>query len=111
MLFMNASEGRLAAWAGAAGIVVGAALVGAVARVHLPRAAGPAPAELAELAPDPAALHYRYAIRASSDAAIGAADTIAALEARIQRLASPFDCAELADLYLRRAQQDGDPGD
>src|SRR5262249_46239880 len=34
---------------------------------------------------------------------------IAALEARVAAQPSPFDDAELADLYLRRAQQDGDP--
>jgi len=108
MMFTNASEGRLALWAGAAGIIVGAALVGALALVRLHPAAGPA---LDELAPDPGALRYRHAIRASSDAATASADTIAALEARVQSLASPFDHAELADLYFRRAQQDGDPDD
>ncbi|HMG22074.1 MAG TPA: hypothetical protein VK607_12175 [Kofleriaceae bacterium] len=113
MMFSNASEGRLAVWTGAAGIALGAIAVGAVALVRLhDRGAGFADrGELAELAPEPAALRYRYAIQASSGAAADTADTIAALEARARALPSPFDLAELADLYFRRAQADGDPAD
>jgi len=109
MMFSNPSETRLATWAGAAGIVLGAALVASivVCRAHH------APGELAgtELAPDPAALRYRYSTAPSSDPSADAASTIAALEARVHDLASPFDYAELADLYFRRAKLDGDPAD
>jgi Tfp pilus assembly protein PilF len=113
MMFTNASETRLAVWTGAAGLVVGAVLAGAVALVRPDhRADGTEPAELA---PGPAALRYRYAIRAASDADADAdADTagaIAALEARLAAAPSPFDDAELAELYLRRAQAGGDPAD
>jgi Tfp pilus assembly protein PilF len=108
MMSFHASDIRLAMWTGAAGIVVGAVLVGAVAMVRLHR---PATAERDELAPDPAAVHYRYSIDAASDAEAQAAEAIAALEARVQAMPSPFDDAELAELYFRRAQQDGDPAD
>ncbi|HEX7836879.1 MAG TPA: hypothetical protein VF469_05415, partial [Kofleriaceae bacterium] len=118
MMFTNASEARLAVWTGAAGIVLGAVLVGGVAlgRLH-PRAGGADRtgrtdlAEVAGLAPDAAALRYRYAIRASSDGADDTAGAIAALEARVAQMPSPFDDAELAELYLRRAQAGGDPAD
>ena len=112
MMFSNASDGRLAARAGAAGIVLGALAVGAVALVRLHRhPGGDGRPELTELAPDPGALRYRHAVLPSADATAGTADAIAALETRVQDLASPFDYAELAELYLRRAQSDGDPGD
>ncbi|HEY0483484.1 MAG TPA: hypothetical protein VGD37_38460 [Kofleriaceae bacterium] len=112
MMFTNASDGRRAVCTGAAGILIGAIAVGAVALVRLHhRAADPAHAELAELAPDAATLRYRHAIRPATDDAAAAGDAIAALEARVQTLASPFDYAELADLYFRRAQQGGDTAD
>jgi Tfp pilus assembly protein PilF len=107
---MPSTENRLALWTGAAGLVAGAVLVGAVAIVRLHRPAA-APDELAELAPDPAAVHYHHSIAAAPDAAAQVADAIAALEARVQAMPSPFDDAELAELYFRRAQQDGDPAD
>ena len=93
------------------GIAAAAVLVGAVAVVRLHRAATAARDELAELAPDPAAVHYRYSIDPASDAEAQATDAIAALEARVQAMPSPFDDAELAELYFRRAQRDGDPAD
>ncbi len=108
MMLSNASETRLAVWTGAAGVVVGAVLVGAVAIVCLHR---PATAARDELAPDPAAVRYRPSIDAAEGAEAQAADAIAALEARVQAMPSPFDDAELAELYFRRAQQDGDPAD
>jgi tetratricopeptide (TPR) repeat protein len=111
MMSFHASDTRLAVWTGAAGLAVGAVLVGAVAMVRLHRPATAARDELAELAPDPAAVHYRYSIDAASDAEAQAADAIAALEARVQAMPSPFDDAELAELYFRRAQQDGEPAD
>jgi tetratricopeptide (TPR) repeat protein len=111
MMLSNVSETRLAVWTGAAGIVLGAMLVGAVALVRLHRQATAPRGELAELAPDPAAVRYRYPIRVASDASTQDAEAIVALEARVQAMPSPFDDAELAELYFRRAQQDGDPAD
>jgi tetratricopeptide (TPR) repeat protein len=105
MIFSNASATRLALWAGAVGLVVGAVLVGVVTLARRPHPAPAAP----ELAPDPAAVRYRYSTAAPANAATETASTIAALEARVQTLASPFDYAELADLYFRRAKLDGDP--
>ena len=107
MIFSNTSEARLALWTGAAGLVVGAAIVGVVAMARRPHAADPIHAS--ELAPDPAALHYRHATGTTADVTADTASTIAALEARVQTMASPFDYAELADLYFRRAKLDGDP--
>ncbi len=54
-------------------------------------------------------IRYRFSIEthASSDPIA----TIADLEARIAARATPFDMAELADLYLRRATRLGDPAD
>ncbi|HEX3474925.1 MAG TPA: hypothetical protein VHT91_07775 [Kofleriaceae bacterium] len=111
MMLSNASETRLAVWTGAAGLVAGAVLVGAIAVVGLHRPATAARDELTELAPNPAAVHYRHAIDVASDAEAQGADAIVALEARVQAMPSPFDDAELAELYFRRAQQDGDPAD
>ena len=109
MTFSNASENRIAVWTSAAGIVLGTVLVGAVvisavALTLQHRDAARAPGELA---PDAAALHYRYAIAQAGDAG----DEIAALEARVAAAPSPFDDAALADLYFRRAQLTGDPDD
>jgi len=107
MIFSNASEPRLALWTGAAGLVVGAVLMGAAAMARCPHAVTPIHAS--ELAPDPAALRYRYSTAKAADVTSDTASTIAALEARVQTMASPFDYAELADLYFRRAKLDGDP--
>jgi tetratricopeptide (TPR) repeat protein len=109
MTFSSASENRLAVWTGAAGIVLGTVLVGAVvvsaiAMTLQHRSAGRA---LGGLAPDAGALRYRYALAPAGDAG----DEIAALEARVAAAPSPFDDAALADLYFRRAQQAGDPED
>jgi tetratricopeptide (TPR) repeat protein len=106
MMFSSASEARLAVWMGAGGLVVGAGVVAAIALCCGGRAPGRG-APVGQLTPDPAAVRYRYAIEQASDRA----DDIAALEARVQAIASPFDFAELADLYLRRAKADGDPQD
>lgn len=107
MIFSNASETRLAIWTGAAGLLAGAMLAGAIAMVHRPHAA--APIGHSDLAPDPAALRYRYSTAPSLDTTADAASMITALEARVQAMPSPFDYAELADLYFRRAKLDGDP--
>jgi Tfp pilus assembly protein PilF len=96
----HASETRLTWWACAAGLLAGALLVGTAAAVRLHRA----PA--GELAPDPAAVHYRYPLGGPP---VDTGATIAALEARIRAMPSPFDYAELAELYVRRAQLDGEP--
>jgi tetratricopeptide (TPR) repeat protein len=84
-------------------------VVGAVATHRLHH--HPAPAAASELAPDPAAVHYRYATTTATAAATDTAATITALEARVRDMASPFDYAELADLYFRKGQVDGDPAD
>jgi tetratricopeptide (TPR) repeat protein len=105
MRFSNASDSRFALCAACVGIVLGAAGAVAVRRSDH----RPAPAARPELAPDPAAVRYRYSIANTPDGAADTAATIAALEARVEALASPFDYAELADLHLRRAQLDGDP--
>jgi len=107
MTFANPSVRKLALWTAASGVVLGAALAGTLALCRLQQ--GVALAERSELAPDRAALRYRYSTTPSGDAAANTASTITALEARIEALASPFDYAELADLHLRRAQRDGDP--
>jgi len=111
MRSLHARVAQLAVATGAAGIVIGAVLVGAVATHRLRQRAAPADCRAAgELAPDAAALRYRYATDQAADTATEAAATIAALEARVQaQPTSPFDYAELADLYFRRAQLDGDP--
>lgn len=112
MMFTNTGEARLAAWTGAAGIVLGAVIAAGVAWVRLRHPGdGATPAGAVELAPAPAALHYRHALRAPGEARADTTSSIAALEARVQTMASPFDHAELAELYLRRAQGDGDPAD
>src|SRR5512140_136943 len=107
MIFSNASETRLAIWTGAAGLLAGAMLAGAIAMTHRQHAA--APIGHPELLPDPAALRYRYSTTPAADAAADTASMITALEARVQAMPSPFDYAELADLYFRRAKLDGDP--
>lgn len=101
-MLSNASD-RLAWWTGAAGIVVGAVLVGTVATLCIHHAGNP------ELAPDPDAVRYRHATEVA-DAEADLAGQIAALEARAEAARSPFDRAELADLWFRRAQQTGDAG-
>ncbi len=68
--------------------------------------------ERSVLAPDPVVVRYRFSttttVRATS---ADTASTIKALEARLAQLPSPFDTAELADLYFRRAQEAGDVRD
>ncbi|HSR97590.1 MAG TPA: hypothetical protein VLM79_11095 [Kofleriaceae bacterium] len=86
--------------------MLGATVASAIAAGRLHRRAEPA---RTELAPDPAAVRYRYAIEAAEGGNAEIAATIAALEGRVAAQPSPFDDAELADLYLRRAQQSGDP--
>jgi Tfp pilus assembly protein PilF len=105
MMLSNASEARLARWMGGAGVVIGAAF-GAVVLYTSERRAEVA---ASELAPDPALVRYRHATASPFDVARETAGTIAALEARVRDMASPFDHAELADLYFRKAQLDGDP--
>jgi Tfp pilus assembly protein PilF len=82
-----------------------AAAAAAFALCHArPKRAAPAGA----LAPAPAAYRYRFAISGLRDDTSG---TIRELEARVAELPSPFDLGELAELYLRRAQREGDPND
>ncbi len=65
------------------------------------------------LSPDPSIVHYRYPIApASIDPVDDLSSTITALEERVnQPVASPMEMADLADLYLRRAQLAADPED
>ncbi len=107
MIFSNASETKLAVWAGALGIAIGALAVATAGRYHAQDPAEPVAAT--ELAPETAAFHYRYSTASTADTTAETAATIAALEARLRAMASPFDEAELAELYFRRAQLDGDP--
>lgn len=82
-----------------------AAAGAAFALCHMrPKRAAPA----GGLAPAAAAYRYRFAIAGLRD---DTSDTIRELEARVAELASPFDLGELAELYLRRAQREGDPKD
>ena len=118
-MLSNTSDTKLALWTGATGIVLGALVVGAIAtyRVQHHAVPGAAPgtpsggSAASDLAPDPAALRYRYTTAAAADVTSDAGATITALEARVRDMASPFDYAELADLYFRKAQLDGDPAD
>lgn len=110
MRLFRTGDARFALWLAGAGIFAGAFLIGGSAAVRLhdasaDRAAPPT------LAPDSAALRYRYSTSPASDASASAAADIAALETRVQAMPSPFDDAELAERYFRRAQQDGDPAD
>ncbi|HEX2688993.1 MAG TPA: hypothetical protein VHN14_20365 [Kofleriaceae bacterium] len=113
MIFSNTSETRLAIWTGAAGLLVGAALAGMVAMAHEPPPSAPTDPidHHLELAPDPAAVRYRHSTTAPGDVTADTASTITALEDRVRSMASPFDYAELADLYLRKAKLDGAPED
>src|SRR5262245_28788997 len=98
MIFSNPRAARLAAWTAMAGLVAGAVLGTCLARRAPVRSA---------LALDPASVRYRYTTT-PVDAAADTASTIAALEARLAAQPSPFDASELAELYLRRAREDGD---
>ncbi len=65
------------------------------------------------LSPDPAIVSYRYPIeKARIDPIEDLSATISVLEARVsQPVASPMEMADLADVYLRRAQIAADPED
>lgn len=64
------------------------------------------------LSPDPSLVHYRYPIVARVSPIDDLNETITALEARTSApVASPMEMADLADLYLRRAQLAVDPED
>jgi tetratricopeptide (TPR) repeat protein len=65
------------------------------------------------LAPDPASVAYRHPIAPARVQPLDDLNqTIAALEQRTsQRVTSPMELADLADLYLKRAQLAGDPDD
>jgi len=72
-----------------------------------PRAATPLHSELA---PDPAVVRYRFSMAAAPDADLDG--MIAQLDERVQSsLGSPPDMTDLAELYHRRALQDGDLAD
>jgi len=85
------------------GAIAAASLLGAhrASAVVTPRSA---------LAPDPTIVHYRYPIAAKPIDDLS--ETIAILEKRIAHpVASPMEMADLADLYLKRAQIAADPAD
>jgi tetratricopeptide (TPR) repeat protein len=88
--------------------VVAAAGVLVFALVHT--RTGSHAAAVSPLAPDPEVVHYKFSTSPkAADAEL--ASTIAALEARIRDpQPSPFDLSDLAELYLRQAQQTGDAG-
>jgi tetratricopeptide (TPR) repeat protein len=89
-------------------IAVGAGFLLGRSKAHTPSTAAPC---VSELAPSADAIRYRFAVKATS---VAAADSeidsiITAFEARMKdKLASPFDLADLADAYYRRAQLTGD---
>jgi Tfp pilus assembly protein PilF len=108
MIFASASARTKFVMCGAAGVVVGGLAIGLV--LHREPARDKVIAQRSELEPDPAIVRYRFAIT-GADISADPAATIKALEARIAQLDSPFETAELADLYFRRAQLEGDKQD
>ncbi|MCW5803694.1 MAG: hypothetical protein KIT31_15025, partial [Deltaproteobacteria bacterium] len=89
------------------GVVVGAAIASAVLlTVRRPRQVI---VEVSSLAPDRSAVTYRHPVRATAPTDEAAA--VAELERRMKDKPSPYDAGELAELYLKRAQRDGDPKD
>ncbi len=111
------SWSRLLACA-AGGFFLGALIVGVVL-LRGRTVGGNAPAARAlttlagpDLSPDPAVVHYKFAITQAATDRADMASTIAALEARIKQFGkSPYDYNEVAEQYLRRAQEDGDKAD
>jgi len=96
---------RSASWLAVSALALG--LGGLVLTAVRTRAAAPARSDL-EL--DLHAVRYRHLAARTIDTETTA--TITALEARLNEpTASPFDMADLADLYLRRAKTTGDPKD
>jgi Tfp pilus assembly protein PilF len=92
---------------GQTGLVAGGLIVAVVAVVEwLNVASKPA----SKLAPDPALVRYRHALDLP-DSSDDLCATIAALETRMREGPNPFDAAELAELYYRRAQREGDRRD
>lgn len=86
---------------------VAAALVMLVRDQEEPRVATP---PQPELAPDPALIRYRFSIAPALD--FDLPGRIAQLEGRVNsEIGSPLDMTDLADLYHRRAQQDGNLAD
>src|SRR5437868_3326766 len=101
MMFSNASDGRRAAWTGAAGIVLGAMLVGgvALARLHHRAAERRVAAALDDLTPDPAALHYRAAIELAHQykgRSAAAPNILATAHLALGELAEAGDAAQAA---------------
>ncbi len=93
---------RLEIWFAAA--CVSGALTLAAAGCDTPKAT---PATRSELAPDPAVVRYRYADAPDLEADVPG--MIAQLEERVNGpIGSAMDMSELADMYQRRALQDGD---
>ena len=76
----NLSETKRAIWAAVAGLALGAAAVGSVAVCRMHHHAAAESTAAAELAPDPAVLHYRYPTSKPSGAMADEASTITALE-------------------------------
>ncbi|CAN5919388.1 hypothetical protein BH11MYX3_BH11MYX3_20790 [soil metagenome] len=94
-------------------VLGGVAAVLLVASSHRARARDGMTQARGPLSPDPAIVHYRYPIAAAQiDPLDDLSATITALEVRVsQPVASPMEMADLADLYLRRAQMAADPDD
>lgn len=96
---------------GVAGVVVGALIVGGVALRRWPDRSPSEHADKGDLTPDPNVVRYRFLAGGTPDVSASMQSTITQLEARVKQLESPFETAELADLYYRRAQLDGDKKD
>ncbi|MDB4957117.1 MAG: repeat-containing protein [Myxococcales bacterium] len=91
--------------------ITGSALVaGLVVHGRHSEAAQPAPHARSLYEPDPAVVHYKFSTKPIADD--DSESIIRELEARLtQGAPSPYDNADLAELYLRRATQSGDPED
>lgn len=94
---------RRAAMTGLVGVVSGALIATSLAFSRRP---APQVPPRSDLAPDPERVRYRHSL-AIPDTADDMASTMAALEARLKEAPNPFDAAELAELYYRRAQREG----
>jgi tetratricopeptide (TPR) repeat protein len=88
-----------------------ALVVGAIAAVAATRESAHATQviERSSITPTIDQVRYRFSIATSAE--LDPLAMIPDLEARVSVHATPFDTAELADLYLRRATLSGDPAD
>ena len=93
-------------------LVVGAALLAAVATASIVMTRDGASPAITKRALTPTADAIRYRFTAlQSKAGQDPLSAIPEMEARVAASPSPFDASELGELYLRRAQVAGDPRD